>query len=144
MIARVLDAGKPTDSFPVTNGVKQGCLLATKLLSTMFSAMFINAFRNCDASTELRYRFWWEIVQPQASRKVKQTVIRDLLFADDCTLDAATEQKMLLEVDKLSTASESFGLTISTMMIEVMFQPALGNPHQAPYITVKDSASKQI
>ena len=56
-----------------------------------------------------------------------------------CALNVTTEQKMQLEVDNLSTASESFGRTISTMMTEVMFQPTSDNPCQAPCITVKDS-----
>lgn len=66
-----------------------------------------------------------------------ETIIRDLLFTDDCTLNANTEQEMQLEMGKLCTACESFGLTISTKKTEVMFQPASGNPYQDRRITVK-------
>ena len=34
-----------SDPFPVTNGVKQGCVLASTLFSMMFSAMLTDAFR---------------------------------------------------------------------------------------------------
>ena len=39
MLARVQNDGELSDTFPVTNGVKQGCVLASTLFSMMFSAM---------------------------------------------------------------------------------------------------------
>ncbi|XP_015771386.1 PREDICTED: uncharacterized protein LOC107349716 [Acropora digitifera] len=69
--------------------------------------------------------------------KVKDTVIRDLRFADDCALNANNEQKMQLEMDGFSTACDNFGLTISTKKTEVMSQSAPGNPYQEHDITVK-------
>ena len=44
MLDRVQNDGKFSDPFPVTNGVKQGCVPAQTLLSTMFSAMLTAAF----------------------------------------------------------------------------------------------------
>ena len=38
MLARVQNDGEFSDPFPVTNGVKQGCVLASTLFSMMFSA----------------------------------------------------------------------------------------------------------
>ena len=37
MLARVQNDGEFSDPFPVTNGVKQGCVLASTLFSMMFS-----------------------------------------------------------------------------------------------------------
>ena len=39
MLARVQNEGEFSDPFPVTNGVKQICVLASTLFSMMFSAM---------------------------------------------------------------------------------------------------------
>ena len=39
MLARVQNDGEFSDPFPATNGVKQGCVLASTLFSMMFSAM---------------------------------------------------------------------------------------------------------
>ena len=39
MLARVQNDGEFSDPFPVTNGVKQGCVLASTLFNMMFSAM---------------------------------------------------------------------------------------------------------
>ena len=54
--ARVQDSGESSDPFPVTNGVKQGCVLAPTLFSLMFSAMLTEAFRDEGVGVNLRYR----------------------------------------------------------------------------------------
>ena len=43
MMARVLDDGNTSNSFPVTNRAKQGCVLAPTLFSLMFSATLTDA-----------------------------------------------------------------------------------------------------
>ena len=50
--------------------------------------------------------------------------MRDFLFADDCALNASSEDEMQRNMDKFSSACDVFGLTISTTKTEVMFQPA--------------------
>ena len=140
MMARVLDDGNASNLFPVTNGVKQDCVLAPMLFSLTFSAMLIDAFSEASPDIPIRYRCDGKLFNPRrlkAVTKVEDTVIRDLLFADDYTLNASTEQEMHLEMYRFSTACENFGLTISTKKTEVMYQPALGNPYQEPNITVK-------
>ena len=57
LLARVQNDGEFSDPFPVTNGVKQGCVLAPTLFSMMFSAMLIAAFQNGDNGIPIRYRF---------------------------------------------------------------------------------------
>ena len=49
MLARVQNDGEYSDSFSVTNGVKQDCVL--------FSAMLTDAFQDCDDGFPIRYRF---------------------------------------------------------------------------------------
>ncbi|BHF66326.1 hypothetical protein SprV_0200934200 [Sparganum proliferum] len=46
MMARVTDNGAVSEAFAVTNGVKQGCVLAPTLFSLMFSAMLMDAYRD--------------------------------------------------------------------------------------------------
>ena len=48
MNLRVLDNGKYSQPFPVTNGVRQGRVLAPTLFSMMFSAMLTDAFHDGD------------------------------------------------------------------------------------------------
>ncbi|CAH3013648.1 unnamed protein product [Porites evermanni] len=70
------------------NGVKQGCVLAQTLFSTVFSTMvgIPGRYRTNGGLFNLR--------RLKAVPKVKETVIRDFLFADDCALNASTEQMM--------------------------------------------------
>ena len=46
-----------SDPFPVTNGVKQVCVLTPTLFSVMFSAMLTAAFQDSDNVIPIRYRF---------------------------------------------------------------------------------------
>ena len=75
---------------------------------------------------------------PDASRrsKVKETVIRDLIFAADCALCASSEQFMQSALDSFKKACDSIDLTISTKKIEVLFKPAPGREYQDPNILV--------
>ena len=57
MQARVQNDGEYSEPFPVTNGVKQGCVMAPTLFSMMFSAMLTVAFQDVDAGFPIKYRF---------------------------------------------------------------------------------------
>ena len=54
MQARVQNDGEYSEPFSVTNRVKQGCVMAPKLFSMMFSAMLTNAFQDVDAGFPIR------------------------------------------------------------------------------------------
>ena len=117
MMVKALDDGDQSEAFPLTNGVKQGCVLGPTFFNIMFSAMLTDAFRDCEDGIYLRYRTdgkLHNLRQLQAVKKVKETVTRVLLFADDCTLNASTEQMMQREMDCFSKACDNFCLTVST------------------------------
>ena len=91
----VFDDGEPSESFTVSNGVKQGCVLAPTLFSLMFSTMLTDAFRDCDAGVRIRHTpdgKLFNLRLLQAVTKVKETVIRDFLFVDDCALNARNKR----------------------------------------------------
>ena len=147
MTARVLEDGDPSEAFQVINGVKQGCVLAPTLFSIMFSAMLSDAFRDYEPGINIRYRTDGKLFNPrrlQAVTKVKETIIRDFLFADDCALNANTEQAMQGDMDRFSASCDNFGLTISTKKTEVMFQPAPGNPYNEPHIRVNGQTLQAV
>lgn len=139
MLARVQDYGETSDPFPVANGVKQGCVLAPTLFSLMFSAMLTDAFKDADVGIGIKYRTdgsVFNLRRLQAKTKVSTDTINDLLFADDCALNAATEADMQHSVAKFSDACDNFGLTISTKKTEVMHQPAPGKRYVEPNIFI--------
>jgi len=139
MQARVQDNGEMSQPFPVSNGVKQGCVLAPTLFSIMFSAMLADAFRDADVGIGIKYRMdgsVFNLRRLQAKTKTSSAKVNDLLFADDCALNASSEIAMQLSVDKFAEACESFGLTISIKKTEVMHQPAPGKTYSEPNILI--------
>ncbi len=97
MLTRVQEDGEFSMSFPVTNGVKQGCVLAPTQFSMMFTVMLTNAFREGDIGIDIRFRTDWNIFnlrRLRAKTKVQEDTIRDLLFADDCALNVCTQSDM--------------------------------------------------
>lgn len=139
MNARVRDDGEYSQPFPVSNGVKQGCVLAPTLFSMVFSAMLSDAFRDGDIGIGFHFRTdgnLFNLRRLQAKTKVRHDIARDFLFADDCALNASTHHDMQQSVNLFSKACDDFGLTISTKKTEVLYQPAPGSPYTEPNIKV--------
>ena len=140
MLTRVQNDGEFSDPFPVTNGVKQGCVLASTLFSMMFSAMLTDAFQDGDNGIPIRYRFdgkLFNLRRLQAKSKVQTEVLDEFLFADDMAKSAPTEEKMQKGVDQVSDSSDSYDLTMSIKKTEIVYHPAPGKPYKEPIITVK-------
>ena len=96
MQARVQNDGEYTEPFLVTNGVKQGCVMAPTLFSMMYSAMLTDAFQDVDAGFPIRYRFDCKLLDLrtlQAKSKVQTDVVDKLLYADDMAEKAKSEEK---------------------------------------------------
>ena len=82
--------------FPVTNEVKQGCVMAPTLFSMMFSAMLTDAFQDVDAGFPIRYRFVCKLLnlrRLQAKSKVQTDVVDKLLYVDDLAENAKSGEK---------------------------------------------------
>ena len=139
MQARVQDDMVYSEPFPVTSGVKQGCILAPTLFSMMFSAMLTDAFRFGDIGVNFKFRTdgkLFNLRRLQTKTKVQKDIARDFLFADDCALNAGTQSIMQESLNRFATACDNFGLTISIKKTEVMYQPAPKAPYTEPVITV--------
>ncbi len=139
MMATVQDQNASSASFPVTNGVKQGCVLAPTLFSMMFSAMLQDAFASESNGIKYNYRFdgsLFNLRRLQAKTKIQEGIAHEFLFADDSALAAGSEADMQHSVNLFSSACDKFGLTISTKKTEVMYQPATGKLYTEPTITV--------
>lgn len=125
MTARIIESGVMSDSFEVTSGTKQGCVLAPLLFSIYFTAMLSVAFKDCNAGVPIQFhtdRNLFDLRKLQAKSKVQLSVIRDLLFADDCALAAHSQQESQNLIDRFSAACTRFGLTVSSQKTEVMHQ----------------------
>ena len=112
----VQNNGEFSNQFPVANGVKQGCVIASTLFSMMFSAMLTDAFQDGDNGIPIRYRFdgkCFNLRRLQAKSKVQTEVLDEFLFANDMAKGAPTEEKMQKVVDQVSDSCDSYDCTIS-------------------------------
>jgi hypothetical protein len=144
MEARVCENGCLSEPFQVTNGTKQGCVLAPTLFSVFFSAMLFIAFKDCQAGIALDYRTdrnLFDLRKLQAKTKVNHMTLRDLLFADDCALAATTMQAAQQLLDRFATSARRFGLTLSLKKTEVMHQPAPDAATATPPVLTVDGAA---
>ena len=133
MMACVLDDRKTTSvPLPVANGMKQGCALAPLVFSMMFSAMLFDAYQEIVEGIKIRHRSYGKLFNQchlQAVTKVKGTVIKDFLFAEDCALNTTSEQKMQTCVDRFSGARDNFVFIISAKNTKVLYRSSPGKPH---------------
>nr|VZI06720.1 unnamed protein product [Spirometra erinaceieuropaei] len=126
MMARVTDNRAVSEAFAVTNGVKQGCVLAPTLFSLMFSAMLMDAYRDERPGIRIAYRTDGHLLNQRRMHfqsRVSTTTVHEHLFADDCALNTTSEEKMQRSMDLFSAACEHFGLVINTQKTVVMHQP---------------------
>ena len=124
----------------VTNGVKQGCVMAPTLFSMMFSAMLMDAFQDSDTGFSIRYCFDGNIFNHrrlQVKTKVQTDVLDELLYADNMDKNASSEAKMQRAMDQVSQSCDNYDLTISTKRQRMYTNPVPGKPYNEPTITVK-------
>nr|VZI26109.1 unnamed protein product [Spirometra erinaceieuropaei] len=142
MMARVTDNGAVSEAFAVTNGVKQGCVLAPTLFSLMFSAMLMDAYRDERPGIRIAYRTDGHLLNQlrmHFQSRVSPTTVHELLFADDCALSTTSEEEMQRSLDLFSAACANFGLVINTQKTVVMHQPPPNSataPNAPPQISV--------
>nr|VZH94441.1 unnamed protein product [Spirometra erinaceieuropaei] len=133
MVARVTDNGAVSKEFAVTNGVKQGCVIAPTLFTLVFSIMLMVAYRDVRSGIHIAYRTDGHLLnqrQMHFQSRVSTTT------ADDCALDETTGGDMQRSMDPLYAASDNFGLVINTENAVVMHQPPCNSAYKAPKINV--------
>ena len=130
--------GKEEDDFHVSNGIKQGCVLAPTLFSFLFSRMMLSAFKNSDPGIQISYQTSggvFNLHRLRAKTKVTLALISEL-YADDCAIVAHSEHDLQQLADSLSIAIKRFWLTISIKKTEVLFQPARVSTATTPKIKI--------
>ncbi|BHF67704.1 hypothetical protein SprV_0301073200 [Sparganum proliferum] len=135
MMARVTDNGAVSEAFAVTNGVKQGCVLAPTLFSLMFSAMLMDAYSDERPGIRIAYRTDGHLLNQRRMHfrsRVSTTTVHELLFDDHCALNTTLEEEMQRSMYLFSAACENFDLVINTQKTVVMHQPPPPNTATLP------------
>ena len=93
MTGQVLSSGDGgvTETFEISNGVKQGCVLAAVLFNVFFTCMLSHAVRDLEKGVYIWYRFdgsLFDVCRLTAKTKCSRDLLQEALFADDCALVA--------------------------------------------------------
>ena len=138
------DASQP---FEISNGVKQGCVLAPVLFNMFFSCVLNHAVHDFDKGVYLRYRLdgsLFDLRRLNAKTKTLKRLLLEALFADDCALLAHKESDLQAIVNRFAEACRLFGLTISLSKTEVLFQPAPRTARPPPTIRIEGTQLKVV
>ena len=116
--------GSLSGGFPISNGVKQRCVLAPTLFSIFFSIMLREAKEDLPDGIYIRFRAdgsLFNLRRLLAGTETIEKLTTDLLFADDCALLARTKEALQHIVNHFSDAAKNVGLTISLTKTEVLY-----------------------
>ena len=148
-LGQVRHGNELSQPFHISNGVKQGCVLAPTLFSIFFSMMLEEAMKDLDKDEGVYIRFrtdgsLFNLRRLQAHTKTTQRLIRELLFADDAALVTHTERALQRLTSCFAAACELFGLVVSIKKTEVLHQPAPQSSSQPPSITINGTLLKTV
>ncbi|XP_047488146.1 uncharacterized protein LOC125038649 [Penaeus chinensis] len=131
--------------FPISNGVKQGCVLAPTLFTIFFSMVLKQTTEDLsdDNGIYIRYRFdgsLFNLRRLQSHTKTLKQLIRELLFADDAALVAHTEAALQRITSCFAdyTALQSRNYNINISLTE------LKSVHQFSYLGCTISSDAKI
>ena len=80
MFCKVIENGDASDPFPVSSGVKQGCVLAPTLFSLLFAQMLSAALSQTEAGVKIHYRTggdFFNLRRLKSQTKVTRAIVRD-------------------------------------------------------------------
>ena len=107
--------GKASDKFPVTSGVRQGCVLAPTLFNLYFDVaihMALDMHRQEERGIKVAYLHDADLVGNRKILKL-ESLVTDLEYADDMALLADNWSDLTTMLDSLSSCCKKLGLTIS-------------------------------
>ena len=105
-----------SDQFPITNSIKQGCVLVHTLFGLFFPAVLQDATLGLNSGIFLQMRkddVLLNLAILRTKRKVRDIVVHELQFADDCALVANSLEDILETTSHFASAAKDLGLTIS-------------------------------
>nr|VZI42635.1 unnamed protein product [Spirometra erinaceieuropaei] len=154
MMARIKDSETLSDAFTMTDGVKQGCILAPTLLSLTFLGMLMDAYRDERPGIRIAYRTDGQLLnhwRMHFQSRVPTTTVHELLFADDCALNATAVRDIQRGMDLFAAAAAAataacdyLGLLINTEKTVVMHQPSPTVVYVPPQVNLNGSQQQLL
>ena len=108
--------GSLLGSFPISKGVKQGCILAPTLFAIFIRIMLCEPREDLPDGIYIHFQrdgSMFNLLRLLTCTKTVKELITELLFADNCALLAPTEEALQHIFNHFSDAAKNFGLTFS-------------------------------
>ena len=139
--------GDLSEPLPISNGVKQGCVLEPTLFSIFFSMMLKQATKDLDDDEGVYVRYdldgsLFNLRRLQAHTKTQVRLIQDFLFEDDADLVAHTERALQRVTSCFADASRLFVPEVSLKNTEVLHQPTPYEEYRPPHICIGETELK--
>ena len=146
MTGQVCQQNKISDEFPITHGLKQGCVLAPTLFALYLAAMLYKSPTNIPG-VDVRYRFdggLFNLARFRSKKLTQVTKITNMLYADDAASPTLTPVELQQTVNCYKNACERFGLTINVQKTKVLAQPSPGTSLPHFNISISDTPLEQV
>ena len=128
MVGRVYHQNTLSNPFPITGGLKQGCVLAPTCFSLYMAAMF-NEIPPGAPSIDVRYRLdggLFNLARLRARTRTSTISVREMQYADDNATPSQTADELQRTANLYNTAYERFGMQVNTDKTKVLIQPPPG------------------
>ena len=127
-------------SFPIVNGMKQGCVLAPTLFSIFFSMMLKLVTEDLDDDSAIYIYYYldgslFNLRRLHAHTKTLEQLFCDLLFIDNAALVAHTERALQHLTSCFAEAAQLFGLKVNLKKTVL---------HHSPHITISRTELKAV
>ena len=146
MHGRVRVDGSLSESFQITIGVRQGCIVGPVLFNLFYAAMLMDVTRDLQVGVYIRFRTSGKLcnlARLRSSTKVLEELIHELLYADDYALEAHSFAGIQEIADRFAASAARYCFSINLAKTKVVFQPAPGTPYSHPKVNIGGTLLKR-